>query len=98
VEQDYWSLTLSEPVDPGRYAVTRQESGRYVFRTLMLRNVARTAPYFHDGSVASLDEAVTIMAKSQFGKSLAVGDTRNIVAFLESLTGEVPANYSEPVQ
>jgi cytochrome c peroxidase len=55
-----------------------------------LRNVAMTPPYFHDGSVASLPEAVRIMAKVQIGVDLDAEAQRDIVAFLGSLTGPLP--------
>ena len=76
--------------------MTKNEADRYVFRVPMLRNVANTAPYFHDGSVDSLARAVNVMAAVQLGRTLGVADTAAIVAFLGSLTGEVPANYSPP--
>ena len=53
-----------------------------------------TPPYFHDGSVATLPEAVKVMARVQLGVTLNDADTRGIVAFLESLTGELPANFA----
>ena len=63
-----------------------------------LRNVAMTSPYFHDGSVASLPDAVRIMAKVQIGVDLAEEDQRDIVAFLGSLTGPLPQGLtSSPV-
>jgi cytochrome c peroxidase len=57
----------------------------YVFRVASLRNVAMT-PYFHDGSVATLPEAAKVMARVQLGMT--------VVVFLESLTGELPANFT----
>jgi len=59
-----------------------------------LRNVAMTPPYFHDGSVATLPEAVKVMARVQLGVPLNDADIRDIVAFLQSLTGELPANFA----
>jgi len=53
-----------------------------------------TPPYFHDGSVAELKDAVRIMAKLQLGRDLSVDDVADIVAFLGSLTGEVPAEFA----
>jgi cytochrome c peroxidase len=73
--------------DLGRFNVTHDEVDRYVFKVPSLRNVARTAPYFHDGSVARLDEAVRIMARYQLGRDLDDTEDGFIVAFLESLTG-----------
>ena len=51
VTKDYSLETGSQKLDAGRFAVTKKEEDRYVFRVPMLRNVAKTAPYFHDGSV-----------------------------------------------
>jgi cytochrome c peroxidase len=73
--------------DLGRYAVTGREGDRYVFRVPSLRNVAVTAPYFHDGSAASLAEAVEIMARNQLGRELPAEDNASIVKFLRTLTG-----------
>lgn len=76
--------------DLGRYNVTKEESDKYVFRVPSLRNVEITAPYFHDGSVKTLDVAVLTMAKFQLGRKLSKDDTAAIVAFLKTLTGETP--------
>ena len=94
--KDYWSETKSEKPDVGRFAVTKKEEDRYVFRVPMLRNVGKTAPYFHDGSVGTLDGAVRVMGATQLGRQLDDATTASIVAFLESLTGEVPAHYAPP--
>lgn len=94
--QDYWAETGSPKPDPGRYAVTKKDEDRYVFRVAMLRNVARTAPYFHDGSVDTLERAVAVMGRVQLGKTLDQRTVSLIAAFLESLTGEVPAHYAPP--
>jgi cytochrome c peroxidase len=94
--RDYWTLTKSTDPDPGRYAMTKKEEDRNVFRVPMLRNVAKTAPYFHDGSVAQLDQAVRMMGVLQLGRTLDDRTAGAIVAFLESLTGEIPPNYAPP--
>jgi cytochrome c peroxidase len=96
VVKDYWRETGSKKIDLGRFAATKKEEDRYVFRVPMLRNVAKTAPYFHDGSVASLERAVRVMGAVQLGRALDDAGVASIVAFLESLTGEVPANYAPP--
>lgn len=96
VTADYWTLTGSERIDEGRLALTGQEGDRYVFRVPMLRNIARTAPYFHDGSVESLHDAVRIMASLQLGRTLDETEVDGIVDFLDSLTGEVPEHYGPP--
>lgn len=73
--------------DLGRYNVTRDEGHQYQFKVPSLRNVAVTGPYFHDGSVEKLSDAVEIMAQYQLGRTLARSETNQIVTFLESLTG-----------
>lgn len=94
--KDYWTETGSKKVDVGRFATTKKDEDRYVFRVPMLRNVAKTPPYFHDGSVERLDRAVRIMGLVQLGRTLDDATVASIVAFLESLTGDVPANYAPP--
>lgn len=79
--------------DLGREEVTKQEGDRMLFKVPSLRNVARTAPYFHDGSVKTLEEAVRLMGKHQLGKDLPEGDVQVIVTWLGSLTGEIPRDY-----
>ncbi len=76
--------------DKGRFAVTATADDEYVFRAAPLRNIAVTAPYFHSGKVWDLRVAVQIMAESQLGEALTDMETDQIVAFLESLTGEMP--------
>jgi cytochrome c peroxidase len=80
-----------ERADVGRYAVTKDPKDRYVFKAYSLRNVARTYPYLHDGSVWDLGEVVRIMAEVQHNKRLSPTEIAEIVAFLNSLTGDVPA-------
>ena len=98
IVKNYWLETGSDKIDEGRYAVTKKEEDRYVFRVPTLRNVAKTAPYFHDGSVDRLDRAVRVMASVQLGRALDDATVADIVTFLESLTGEVPAHYAPPGQ
>lgn len=74
--------------DYGRYNITANEEDRFVFRVPGLRNVARTYPYFHDGSVAELHRAVDIMANYQLGRRLTPEEVDNLAAFLEGLTGK----------
>ena len=66
--------------DLGRFTITGLEADRHVFRVPSLRNVAVTAPYFHDGSAATLDEAVEVMARSQLGRELPQQDIDSIVS------------------
>lgn len=79
--------------DPGRFRVTQREADRMVFKVPPLRNVEKTGPYFHNGKVATLEQAVQEMADYQLGKTLSRKETEAIVAFLKSLTGEIPAAY-----
>jgi cytochrome c peroxidase len=88
--EPYWKYTKSEGIDEGRFAVTKNESDRYVFKVPVLRNVAKTAPYFHDGSVNTLETAEWIMGKIQLGRDLSKEDLGNIKTFLKSLTGKIP--------
>ncbi len=74
--------------DLGRFTLTKNPSDIGVFRVPSLRNVALTAPYFHDGSVDTLEEAVSIMAKSQLGRTLEPTEVEALVAFLKTLTGQ----------
>lgn len=72
----------------GRFEVTGEEQDRHVFKVPSLRNVAVTAPYFHDGLVNKLDEAVRMMGEKQLGRELSDEDVLYLVSFLHSLTGE----------
>ena len=74
--------------DLGRYLVTHDEEDRNVFKVPSLRNVAVTAPYFHDGSAATLEEAVDVMFKFQLGRIPSAEDKTLIIKFLKTLTGE----------
>lgn len=76
--------------DVGLYGITKNEDDRHFFKVPSLRNVAKTAPYFHDGSIESLEEAIAIMGRYQLGVQLSQEDIADIKVFLESLTGEVP--------
>ncbi len=78
--------------DQGKFEETGNPGDKMMFKTSQLRNIAKTAPYYHDGSVETLDEAVRLMADYQLGTQLTDEQTADIVAFLESLTGEVPAD------
>ncbi len=76
--------------DTGRHSVTKDKADMHLWRVPSLRNIALTAPYFHNGAVANLDEAVRVMAKTQLGLDMSKQDVADIVVFLESLTGEFP--------
>ena len=79
----------------GRYNITHKEEDKYVFKVPSLRNVALTAPYMHDGSVKTLEEAVNIMSKYQLGRPMKEYELHLIVDFLKTLTGELPDSVKD---
>ena len=79
----------------GRYQITKREEDKYVFKVPSLRNVALTAPYMHDGRAKTLRDAVEIMTEHQLGRYMSSEETEDIVAFLKSLTGEIPTIAEE---
>lgn len=85
--RDYFADRVPTKADLGRYNVTGREEDRHVFKVPSLRNVALTAPYFHDASANTLEQAVIIMARHQLGRDLPKKDVDAIAAFLHSLTG-----------
>lgn len=97
VHQDYWKATGSKQTDAGLFESSNKEEDKYQFRVSTLRNIEKTAPYFHDGSMASLGEAVRVMAKVQLDQELNDTQIQSIVAFLSSLTGDIPRNYTDPL-
>jgi len=83
--------------DLGRALVTGHAADRYFFKVVSLRNVKETAPYFHDGKVKTLEEAVRLMAQDQLGKELSDAQVAAIIAFLGSLTAPLPTpDIQEP--
>lgn len=76
--------------DTGREQATGKEADRHMWRVPTLRNIALTAPYFHNGSVPTLDEAVRVMGSTQLNKNLDDATVADIVAFLNGLSGEFP--------
>jgi cytochrome c peroxidase len=95
VGTDYKTLTGSVNDDKGKMEVTKAEADKYIFKVPSLRNVEKTYPYFHDGSVPELDKAITIMAKLQLGKDLTPEQTTDIAAFIKTLTSDVPAEAKQ---
>ena len=89
VQGPYTEYTQSKKEDLGRFNLTSLEADKHVFKVPSLRNIEKTAPYFHDGSVNDLASAVKIMATTQLGKELSEQEVTDIVAFLNSLTGEL---------
>ena len=76
--------------DEGLKGFTSKDEDLHKFKVPILRNIALTAPYFHDGSFQTLDEAVRAMARYELGKKLSSAEVDSIVAFLHTLTGQNP--------
>ncbi|HEY6462150.1 MAG TPA: cytochrome c peroxidase [Polyangiaceae bacterium] len=93
----YQKLGLMKPWpttrDRGRFELTQKNEDYMVFRVASLRNVAKTGPYLHDGSLTSLNEVVKMMARHQIGKELTDAQVTSIVTWLNVLTGELPKDY-----
>jgi len=79
--------------DQGRFAVSKKDADRMMFKVPSLRNVEKTAPYFHDGSAATLEQAVRMMGRHQLGLELTERERTSVVAWLKSLTGALPTDY-----
>lgn len=79
--------------DLGRFDVTKEDADKQVFKVPSLRNVEKTAPYYHDGSVKTLDDAVAKMGDYQLGRSLSPAEVTSIISFLKTLTGDLPTEY-----
>ena len=87
----YQQLGVVEPYptqDKGRFEITKDEDDMYVFKVPSLRNIVHTSPYFHDGSLTSLEETIKIMGKHQLGEELTKRDIKNIKSFLGSLSAK----------
>jgi cytochrome c peroxidase len=96
IDAEIWIvLTHSKKIDKGLYDRTKKEGDQFMFKTPSLRNVEKTYPYFHDGSVASLKEAIKIMGKLQVNKDLSDTDIADMETFLKTLTADVDAKYKE---
>lgn len=94
----YFKLGLVKPYetkDIGKMEVTGNEADKYVFKVPSLRNITKTGPYFHDGSIGSLDEAVKLMGTHQLGRDLTDTQVKEIIAFLDALTGTPDAAYTK---
>jgi cytochrome c peroxidase len=96
----YQKLGAAKPypgsTDSGRYKVTKAEPDKGVFKVPSLRNVEKTGPYYHDGKVSSLDQAVRDMAEYQLGKKLTDEQVKQIISFLKVLTGRIDPEYVKP--
>lgn len=95
VYHPYMNYTGSKKEDLGVFTQTGAEGDKFIFKVPSLRNISKTGPYFHDGSVAELDKAVSIMGETQLNYKLSGREVENIVAFLGALEGDIPAKYKK---
>lgn len=91
----YWDYTNSQYRDKGRFELTKNPADEYVFKVPQLRNIEKTYPYMHDGSVESLEDAIRIMSMTESNMQLDSTDVVKIAAFLKSLTGIIPKHALE---
>lgn len=94
VGDDYKSSTGSKNDDKGVMEVSKKEDDKYMFKVPSLRNITKTGPYFHDGSVADLNTAIKIMGKLELNKEISDEDVKAIALFLNTLTGAVAQSTS----
>jgi cytochrome c peroxidase len=96
----YQKLGVTKPwpdqTDQGLYQRTQDANDKMVFKVPSLRNIKKTGPYFHDGSVATLDQAIRNMAVHQRGLRLTDAQVNSIETWMDSLTGRVPMSYIQP--
>lgn len=99
--QSYQKLGIAKPwndsTDLGREKVTNKPEDKMVFKVPSLRNITKTGPYFHNGKVPTLDQAISLMAQHQLGRPMSPQDVHSIILFLNTLTGDLPQQYiAEP--
>jgi cytochrome c peroxidase len=96
----YQKLGLVKPVpglkDNGRFEATKKDADKFFFKVPSLRNIEKTAPYLHDGSLKTLEETVAFMGTYQLGKDLKKEEVDSIVTFLKALTGPLPKDVKPP--
>jgi cytochrome c peroxidase len=85
-----------QKTDTGRMGLTHQQRDLMYFKVPLLRNVAQTGPWFHNGKVETLDEAVRLMGEHEVGRNLSQAEVKSIVAFLNALTGPIPKQFIQP--
>ena len=94
LEDPFKDGLFEDPFKDGLFDAATPKSKRFLkLRVPSLRNVAKTGPYLHDGSVETLEEVVRLMARYQLGREMPEEDVRRIVAFLHSLTAPLPENF-----
>ena len=89
-DSNFHRFELPGSRDEGRFLVTGDEADRFAFRTPTLRNVAVTYPYFNNGSVETLHDAVQLMGQQMLGQDFTDAELDSLVDFMHALTGEMP--------
>jgi cytochrome c peroxidase len=95
VHENYCKYKKSKKIYKGLSDLTKNQNDEFIFKAPGLRNIEKTFPYFHDGSVKDLREAVKIMSKIQNNKDLPQQEINDIVAFLKTLTAEIDPKYKQ---
>ncbi len=90
-DSQFHTIQVPGSTDLGRFLVTNEEADRHAFKTPTLRNVALTYPYFNNGNVPTLDQAIVVMGQEMLGVELAGQELEDLVAFMHALTGDIPA-------
>lgn len=90
-DSQFHVIQVPGSTDLGRFLVTGEDYDQHAFKTPTLRNVALTYPYFNNGSVAALDEAIRVMGREMLGVELPDDEVADLVAFMHALTGDIPA-------
>ena len=90
-DSQFYRIQVPGSEDEGRYLVTDDEADRFAFKTPTLRNIAVTYPYMNNGATATLEEAVEIMGREMLGREYSSEEVDDLVAFLHTLTGEMPS-------
>ncbi len=93
----YQKMGLTKPwiqtTDLGRFKVTKREEDKMLFKVPSLLNIEKTGPYYHNGGVSTLEQAVKAMGEYQLGRQLSDSDIQSIITWLRTLTGEIPKEY-----
>jgi len=93
----YQKMGLTKPwiqtTDLGRFKVTQREEDKMLFKVPSLLNVEKTGPYYHNGGVPTLEQAVKAMGEYQLGRELSDADVHSIITWVRTLTGEIPKEY-----
>jgi cytochrome c peroxidase len=87
---NYWDYTGSKTIDKGKAENTKNPADEFIFKVPSLRNIVKTAPYIHDGSMSDLAGVIRVMGKAELNKDLTEQEVQQILTFLSTLTGDIP--------